>query len=522
MCRNFVMKNPLVLTIDYGTQSVRVSLFDKTGKHIAMEKEVYKPPYFSLKPGYAEQNPELYYDSFITCAKRLCEKNQNELKSIIAITQTCFRDSAVLLDKDLKVIRPMVLWLDQRFAECKKPLPLKSRFLFSLVGMKNVIDMNRKRTISNWLIENEPENWAKVDKYVPVSSYFIYRMTGRLADASASVTGHYPMDFKKRNWYSNVEKHMQGMIFSLKQSQLCEIVPEGEQIGLISENCSKESGIPAGLPVYACGSDKSCETLGNGVIDSKKAVISLGTACTIETTISKYKKHDTFFPAYPFCIPGYYNLDVQVYRGFWMLNWFFKEFGAKKINDLIIDEVKADEFNQHLSEVPPGSDGLILQPYWGSLLERPNVKGAVIGFTDVTTRMHFYRAIIEGIFYCLREAGEHFEKLLKTNFEEIRVSGGGSVSPEICQICADIFGKKVFRPQTIETSSLGAAIAAFLAAKVYSSPEEATKAMVHMKDVYEPNLKNHEIYNKYFYDVYKHMYPSLKKSYKTLWDYTKR
>ena len=181
----------LILTIDFGTQSVRVSLFDKAGNILSSEKEVYSPAYYSPKPGYAEQDPNYYYDCLCKCTKRL-SLNKELMERVKGITMTCFRDSAVLLDKDKNIIRPMILWLDQRYAKCKKPLPLLSRLAFGLVGMSEVIQMNRRRTVANWIKENEPENFAKIDKYVAISTYFVYKLTGKLIDSSSNYTGHYP------------------------------------------------------------------------------------------------------------------------------------------------------------------------------------------------------------------------------------------------------------------------------------------------------------------------------------------
>lgn len=189
-----------VLTIDFGTQSVRAAIFDNNGNELAMEKEKYNPPYFSLKPNYAEQYPSAYFDSLCLCTKRLMEKHSDLFKDVKGATLTTFRDSAVLLDKDRNIIRPMILWLDQRSAECNKPLPAIHRAMFKLVGMSDTINLNRKRSVSNWLIENEPENWAKVDKYVNISTYFIYRLTGELKDSSSCFAGHYPIDFKKESF----------------------------------------------------------------------------------------------------------------------------------------------------------------------------------------------------------------------------------------------------------------------------------------------------------------------------------
>ncbi len=509
-------KERYILAIDFGTQSVRVAIYDQNGDDVAMEKEKYSPAYYSTLPNYAEQDPHYYYECLCLCSNRLVKKNPALIKKVEGITLTCFRDSAVLLDKDRNVIRPMIIWLDQRNAECKKPLPLLDRTIFRLIGKSDTINFNRKRAISNWLIENEPENWAKLDKYVNVSTYFIYLLTGELKDSSSNQSGHYPIDFKNKRWYPHPEKNLTGQIFSLDATKLCEIVPEGSLIGAITEKSSKETGLPVGLKMYACGSDKSCETLGLGINTDKVAAISYGTASSVETTRKKYTESEPFLPGYPSCIPGYYNMDIQIYRGYWMINWFLKEFGGKKSDESLISDVSPMEFNSKLKEVPPGCDGLVLQPYWGPGLSRPLAKGAIIGFSDSITQEHFYRAIIEGIAYALREGLEHFEKKIHHKIPELRISGGGSQSDEICQITADVFGRPVYRVQTYETSSLGAAIAGFLAIGVYKNSDEAIAKMVRTTTKFVPNLEVTKKYDYLFENAYMKMYPSLKGIYKDI------
>ena len=505
-------QEPIVLTFDFGTQSVRASVFDKNGNCLALESKKYEPAYFSSKPGYAEMDPDYYFRCLCECTKALAKGHKELIGRIQGIELDCFRDSAVCLDKDRNVIRPMILWLDSRMAECKEPLPLLARTLFKAVGKWDVISLNRQRTMANWIKENEPENFAKIDKYVAVSTYFVYRLTGELKDSPSDFTGHYPLDYKNKRWYKKPETHLQGQIFSLRRDQLPELVDTQGVLGHISEEASKALGIPAGIPLFAGGSDKSCETLGSGVIDDTLASVSLGTACTIETVTRKYIGPQAFLPAYPSVQPDVYNLDVQIYRGFWMINWFLKEFGAYVIDDLVTTEVTPEEYNRSLETIPPGSDGLMLQPYWGSPLEHPEVKGSVLGFSDYTTRQHFYKAIIEGIGYELRLAKERFEKRLKTKFKAIRISGGGARSDEICQIMADLFGVRVEKLQTVETSSLGAAIGAFLSLGVYSSPEEAVKNMVRVEKSFEPRPENTKVYDKLFNGAYKSIYPNNKKA----------
>lgn len=507
------------MTFDFGTQSVRVSVFNKKGEILASEKEVYDPPYVSPKPGEAEQDPDLYFQYLCNASNRLVRNHPELISQISGITVTCFRDSAVLLDKDRKVVRPMILWLDQRFAKCEKKLPVWSRFLFSLVGKMGVINLNRKKTMSNWIQENEPENWARVDKYVPLSTYFIYRLSGNLVDSAGDCTGHYPMNFRKGQWYKNPKKHLQGQIFSLEENMLCDLVKAGSKLGEITKEASTLTGIPEGFPIYAASSDKSCETLGTGVVDETMASISLGTAATIETTTHKYKEPFHFLPAYSGAIDGTYNLDLQIYRGYWMINWFLKEFGATNVNNIVVDETDPSAFDKWLTQIPAGSDGVILQPFWGSQLDKPEVKGAIVGMSDTTTRYHLYKAIIEGIAYELRYGKEQFEKRLHTKFTSLRISGGGSKSDEICQIVSDLFGLPVSKVQTNETSSLGAAIAGFIAIGEFEDERQAVASMVRVEKTFIPEPKNVKVYNQLYNDVYKKLYPTLKDTYKYLYYY---
>lgn len=501
------MSEPIIFTIDFGTQSVRVALFDKKGTLLAIKQKEYVEPYFSKEANYAEKNPFDYYKDLCECSQAIVKENPKLIKDVKGVTLTCFRDSAVLLDKDLKVIRPTVLWLDQRNAKCEKPLPLISRFLFRLVGKTDTIVFNRRRCVANWIQENEPENWKKVYKYVPISTYLHYLLTGELKEVASNCAGHYPIDFKRKQWYAKPEKHLTGQIFGITRDLLPEIVKEGSQIGGLTKQAAADTGLPEGTPFFVGGSDKSCETLGLGVIDETCGAISFGTASTIETTSKKYHESEPFLPGYPTPVDGLYNMDIQIYRGFWMMKWF---------TEVILQgnkELGLKHFDKHLFDVPAGSDGLIVQPYWGPGLSKPLSKGGMIGFSDAITTEHIYKAIVEGNCYALREGLEHFEKVLGHKIPELRVSGGGSKSDEVCQIAADIFNRPVSRVQTFETSSLGAAISGFLSIGEFKNVEEAVEAMVRKGDTFLPNQENVKDYEYLFKNVYLKMFKANKKLY---------
>ena len=216
-------------------------------------------------------------------------------------------------------------------------------------------------------------------------------------------------------------------------------------------------------------------------------------------------------------------MDVQIYRGYWMLTWFSREFAPELITEAKIQSLAVEELlDRELPAVPPGSDGLVLQPYWGPGLSRPLAKGAILGFTDVHTRAHLYRAIIEGIAYALREGLEGIEKSQKHKVKSLMISGGGSRSDAICQITSDVFCLPVSRVQTFETSSLGASIATFSALGEYSSIEEAMSNMSRVSKTFYPDEVAHKKYNYLYKKVYVKMFPQLKEVYKDIKKFDKK
>ena len=174
-------------------------------------------------------------------------------------------------------------------------------------------------------------------------------------------------------------------------------------------------------------------------------------------------------PPYPGALPGTYNTEVMVYRGFWMVSWFKKEFGLRE-QQIARERGIAPEalFDELIRDVPPGSMGLTLQPYWSPGINTDaDAKGAIIGFGDVHTRAHIYRAILEGLGYGLKEGLLVLQKRNKVPITSLRVSGGGSQSDAALQITADIFDLPAERPHTYETSALGAAIDAAVGLKLH-------------------------------------------------------
>ena len=516
-----MIQSPLALTIDFGTQSLRTALIDDKGNIVAIVKKPYSPLYYSAQKGYAEQDADFYWNNCLESLKELASANKDKLSRIVGTTITTFRDSAVFLDKNYKPLRKVILWLDQRTAEAKEKIPLLYSLIFKVIGMKNTIVLNRKRTMAHWVKENEPDIWSKTKKYVNISTYLIYKLTGQLVDCPSGVTGHYPINFKAKKWYG--EKALKGIIFGIPSSMLPELRETGSQVGTILDSVAEEIGLPKGIKYYLSGSDKGCETLGLGAMNKDTAAISYGTASTVEVSNQKYHEPELFLPAYGAVVPNWYNMEVQIYRGYWMLGWFSRQFAEKEMDEAELQNLAVEEIlNAKLANVPPGSDGLVLQPYWGPGLRRPLAKGSIVGFSDVHTKIHFYRAIIEGIAYALREGLESIEKSQRHKVKQIMISGGGSQSDAICQITADIFGLPVSKVQTYETTSLGAASAIFLAVGRFKSVEEAGENMVRVRDTFLPNKLANQQYQYLYKHVYLKMFPQLKDVYKDIDKFDKK
>lgn len=313
-------------------------------------------------------------------------------------------------------LRPFILYLDGRRVE--NPLDYMPSGKKKLVRLAGVLDMCAAQyaaTFSNWLAINEPNIWSRTKKVVMLPTYIHYKLLGKLCDSVANQVGHVPFNYKKKEWMQPSE--MTYFIFgSIRPDMLVQDLKKPcEVMGYISKEVAEITGLPEGLPVIASGADKACETLAVGCEGPDVAAISMGTAASIEITTEKYVEPQPYLPAYPSIYQDKYNPEVLIFRGYWMISWFKNEFAHKELVEAsergVIPEKLLDE---HLRDVPAGSDGLILQPFWSPGTSNPEAKGAVIGFADYHTRVHVYRAIIEGIGFALYDALKSMENARAT------------------------------------------------------------------------------------------------------------
>jgi len=510
------MAGEYLLALDVGTQSVRAVLFDLRG-NLVYKAQVPIEPYFSRQPGWAEQHPDYYWKNLGAACQQLWQESGVPKDAVAAAALTTQRATVVPVDQAGRPLRPAIVWLDQRRTAGLRPVSGLWGLAFRLTGMTETAAYLQAEAEVNWICTYEPELWARTYKYLFLSGYLTYRLVGRFVDSVGCQVGYVPFDYKRLAWSKPWDWKWQAA--PVEKEMLCELIPPGQPLGEITPQAAEATGIPAGLPLIAAAADKACEVLGSGALRPHIACVSYGTTATVNTISRRYVEVIPLIPPYPSAVPGAYSLEVQVYRGYWMVSWFRREFGLRE--EQLAQEkgcLPEDLFDELVNAVPPGSMGLTLQPYWSPGLKSPGpeAKGAVIGFGDVHTRSHLYRAILEGVAYALREGLERTQKRLKVETTELRVSGGGSRSDAAMQITADVFNLPACRPHVYETSALGAAMDAAVGVGLHPDFETAVAEMTRTSCTFEPNEKVRQIYDGLYRRVYRRMYRRLRPLYEEI------
>ncbi len=514
----------LILAIDNGTQSVRALIFDPAGALVAKTR-IPIQPYISSAPGIAEQDPELFWRALCQACQALWAELDKgtypgvSKERIAGVALTTQRSTLINLDRDRQPLRPAIVWLDQRRTEGLPPVGGLWGLAFRISGMSRTVAYLQAEAEANWIRTHQPEIWAKTDKFLLLSGYLTYRLTGEVVDSTGCQVAYIPFDYKNMAWSKRFDWKWQAV--RVEKSMLPDLKPPGSVLGEISQAAAQETGIPAGLPLIAAAADKACEVIGAGCLEPHIACLSYGTTATINTTHQKYIELIPLIPPYPSAVPGSYSLELQIYRGYWMVSWFKEEFA--QFEQALANEqgVEAESmFDELVKTVPPGSQGLVLQPYWspGLKFPGPEARGAVIGFGDVHTRAHFYRAILEGLAYALREGAERTSKRSGVPIRELRIAGGGSQSDQAMQLTADIFGLPAYRPHVYEASGLGAAIDASVGLGLHTDFSSAVGAMTHLGEGFEPQPENQRIYDDLYQKVYLHMYKRLQPLYEAMYE----
>lgn len=507
------MQKEHILAIDSGTQSIRALIYSLDGTLVAKSQvpiDIYKSP----EPGWMEVDPEGVWQLLCQSCHELWKQPGVDKTAIAGIALTTQRITTINVDRQGKPLRPAIHWMDQRRTPNVKTVGGLWGLAFKLVNVTETVKTLQADAESNWIRRYQPEIWDATYKYLLLSSYLVYKFTGQFVDSAGSQVGYLPFDFRRQRWGSRSDWKWSAV--GVEREKLVELVKPTETLGMVTRQAAEDSGVPEGLQVIAAAADKACEVLGAGCIEPNQACLSFGTTATINTTHTKYSEVIPLLPPYPAAVPGAYSLEIQIFRGYWMVTWFKREFGMNEVRLANQMGVPTESlFDELVAKVPPGSYGLMLQPYWAPGLKYPGpeAKGAVIGFGDIHTRGYLYRAILEGIAYALREGAEQTSKRSGIKITEVRVAGGGSQSKSAVQLTADIFGLPMSTAHVYETSGLGAAIDAAVGLGLHKDMRTAVSAMTHIGQTYEPIPENHKLYEELYQRVYKKMYGRLKPLY---------
>ena len=505
-----------VLAIDVGTQSVRALLFDPSGEPVVVAK-VSIEPYVSPRPGWAEQDPEVWWRAIGDACDRLWAEPAARRDAVAGVALTTQRATIVAADDAGRPLRPAIVWLDQRRTEELRPIGGLWGLAFRAARVTETVARFQADCEANWIQAHEPAVWSRIRRYGLLSSWLTARLVGRWVDSAACQVGYLPFDFQASRWAGRRDWKWQVAAFD--PAWLPELVPPTGSLGGLTAEAAALVGLSAGTPLIAAAGDKQCEALGVGALTPNLAALSFGTTASIATTHRRYLEAIPLVPPYPAALPGAWLVELQVFRGFWLVEWFKRELAAGEVARAgALGVVPESLFDELVEAAPAGSMGLVLQPHWtpGVRYPGPEAKGAIIGFGDVHGRAHVYRAILEGLAYALRESGERAEAASGVPISELRIAGGGAQSRSAVQIFADVFGRPAARPHTHEASGLGAAIDAAIGLGIHPDAATAVAEMTHVAETIEPDPAAHALYEGLYREVYRPLYGRLQPLYRRI------
>ncbi len=490
------------LTIDCGTQSLRAFVFNERGELLARSQTVFNPPYTSPKQGYAEQDADFYWRTLGQACQSIWQQGIDP-KSILAATVTTQRGTVVVVDDRGQPLHPAILWLDERQPEHLPTLPMYWQKLHQLSGHQQTIKKLRLRAQANWFQVNKPEIWAKTHKFLLLSGYLSFKLTGEYTDAVAAQVGYVPFDYKKHQWHSTWDWRWQAL--GLTPEKLAKVMPAGKLLGQISVEAAEHTGLPVGLPLISAGADKACEVMGAGCVSPWQGALSFGTTATYNTISHKYISLNPPMPPYPAVIPQHYCLESQIPQGFALVNYFQQQIAP---NEIAAAQQDGRDWlvvlEQWLAQTPAGANGLMWQPSLSVQTAGESVsKGSILGLNPQHTKADWYRALVEGLLFALKDGQAHVAQCTKQQITTLFAAGGGSQSDAVMQTAADIFAMPINRPHTSETSGLGAAMCAAVGMRIYPDFQSAVRAMSRVDKVFYPNVARADFYQRLYQYVYK-------------------
>ena len=461
-----------LLGLDIGTTGARCLAVDEKGNVRAAASADY--PLYSPRPGWSEQRPEDWWEASCRVIAQVAGQVGGEISAIGLAGQM---HGAVFLDQSDAVIRPALLWNDQRTAaQCAAiTARIGAQRLIEIAGNPALTGFQAPKIL--WLLDEEPDAYARLTRVLLPKDYIRLRLTGEVATDASDASGTLLLSLRDRNWSDELLDALE-----IPRRWLPAVFEGPDQTGQVRDEVSRDLGLPAGLVVAAGGGDNAAAAVGNGVVKDGLASCSLGTSGVLFVQ-SRDLDVDPLGRLHAFChaVPQRYHLMGVTLAAGGSLRWWRDVLGA----------VSYTELSRIAAAAPAGAEGLVFLPYLTG--ERsphldPRARGAFFGLTSRHTRSELTRAVMEGVVFSLRESLEVMEDL-GVGPSEVRATGGGARDPFWRQLLADILGRPIVRMAIDEGPAYGVALLAGVACGVFPDVEEAcVRAAAETGDRLEPNL----------------------------------
>jgi xylulokinase len=486
-----------LLGIDVGTGGTRAVILSETGKVLASATHEHAA-FASPQVGWAEQDPLDWWQAGAGAIKEVLKKAGITGDDISCVGLAGQMHGAVLLDENNQVLRPALIWCDQRTqAQCD--------WLNETIGASRIIELTCNPALTNftltkllWVREHEPEIWKRSRRVLLPKDYVRFRLTGEQAIDMADASGTLMLDVAHRRWS---EEMMTAA--GLPMSCLPRLFESPEVCARISGEGAAATGLKVGTPVVAGAGDQAGGAVGMGIVRPGSVSATIGTSGVVFAA-TDHPAMDAQGRVHAFChaIPQQWHVMGVTQAAGLSLRWF---------RDLLGSNVSYDELTREARAVPPGSAGVLWAPYL--MGERtphldPKARGALVGFTASHTRGHVVRAILEGVAFSLKDTFSLFETM-QVPVSSIRLGGGGARSPLWRQIQADVYGHEVEIVEAEEGAAYGAALLAGVGAKHWATVEEACAAAVHVAERVRPDPAARQVLSKQ-YELYRQLYVALK------------
>ncbi|MBN1266524.1 MAG: xylulokinase [Anaerolineales bacterium] len=461
------------LGIDLGTTGLKATILTEEGKIIASAYVEY--PILSPEPGYAEQDPLEWWNGLISNCRELKQKYPADFKEIAGIGICGQMHTQVYLDKNNNILRPAITWMDLRSKEIADRINSdeKAKALV-FAETQNFTSTTYTAPQIRWVIENQPDVWAKVSKILIAKDYVKFRLTGEMVTDTSDASGTLFFNVKERMWSREMFD-----FFGVPRAAFPEARPSDVIMGCVSQEASALTGLKEGIPVANGSSDNSASALGAGMTNPGQVTLIIGTA----GVVSVCSDRPLVDPEFRTLCWNYSLRDRWATVGITQtagesLNWFKNAFDRNKDN-LSSGDI-FEQYNQDIAEVPDGSGGVIFLPYLNG--ERtpywdPAARGVFYGLNLTTEKTHFIKAIMEGVSFALRNNIEAVESLgIKIN--QVRAVGGGLKSKVWLETLGKILRIPIATVSVPDTGNLGNMLLCGKALGVFSSYEEAVKDLV--------------------------------------------